>query len=99
MIFMRMQQIDPSTAPERPTAGTVAMPYLTDDEVRALYDKLMSIQAEAFTKTVMETMLRDPEYPEDALAGAPDTTPVPWPYRQHALGSAPIKHEGKKVLY
>ena len=40
------------------------LPFLTNDEVEAVYDKYMSIQGEAFTHRVMRELLEDDSSPE-----------------------------------
>ena len=40
------------------------LPFLTNQEVDALYDKYMSIQGDAFTKRIMSELLRDEEEQE-----------------------------------
>lgn len=42
----------------------IPLPFLTNDEVDALYDKYMSIQGEAFTHRVMRELLEDDPSPQ-----------------------------------
>jgi hypothetical protein len=37
------------------------LPFLNDKEVKALWEKMQSLQGELFTKRVMDTLLRDAE--------------------------------------
>jgi hypothetical protein len=39
--------------------STLPLPFLTDEEVKALYDKYMSLQGDVFSKRVMAELLRD----------------------------------------
>jgi hypothetical protein len=38
------------------------LPFLNDNEIKALWQKMQSLQGELFTQQVMDTLLRDAEY-------------------------------------
>lgn len=45
-----------------PPYSHIPLPYLTDEEVLALYRKFSSIQGDRFTAEVTKTLLRDPVF-------------------------------------
>lgn len=67
-IVSRMGHIDPTNIVGQPTAALPPLPYLTDDEVKLLYAKLMLIQGDSFTKQVMEILLADEQNKETDYA-------------------------------
>lgn len=71
----------------------VPLRFLSDEEVRMLWDKLESLRADQFTKQVMETLLRDEEtnHFEDAMRAGIGKLP--------AFGEAPVKAEGAAIRY
>lgn len=42
-------------------AHSADVPYLLDDEVKAIYDKWLELQRERFTEDVLKTLLAEPE--------------------------------------
>ena len=49
------------------------LPFLNDKEIKALWDKMQSLQGELFTKRVMNTLLRESH--EFRLSDVPTTLP------------------------
>lgn len=47
------------------------LPFLTDEETRALYDKYVSIQGDAFTRYIMSELLGAGEEPEKMTTWTP----------------------------
>ena len=45
--------------PEMKKEGYLPLRFLSDDEVRTLWEKLESLRADQFTKAVMQTLLED----------------------------------------
>lgn len=67
--------------------GRVRLPFLSDEEVKALYDKMESLRAEQFTHKVMSTLLEESEVNPFADAV------------MQGFGAALIKAEGAAILY
>lgn len=68
--------------------GVVRVPFLSDEEVKALWNKVESLRADQFTKKVMRTLLEEEEEVNplaDAMLGG--------------FGAAPIKAEGAAIKY
>lgn len=71
--------------PEMKKEGYLPLRFLSDDEVRTLWEKLESLRADQFTKAVMRTLLEE----DDTLVKDYESV----------FGEAPVKAEGAAIRY
>lgn len=87
--FTNLNALSPSKSPSRwgfiirgvctrihyPASKEIELPYLSDEEVAAMYEALKPLLAQQFTESIMEELLRDDSSPQkDMFSGV--TTPV-----------------------
>ena len=71
--------------PEMKKEGYLPLRFLSDEEVRMLWEKLESLRADQFTKAVMRTLLEE----DDTLVKDYESV----------FGEAPVKAEGAAIRY
>lgn len=73
------------------------LPFLTDKEIKVMYEKLRSLQGDLFTKRVIDTLLR--EAPDFRISDLPTTIAPPPTTAELSLLSRQATGESPKGLF